>query len=176
MALKPCHECGADVSTEAGVCPTCKSRFFHAVCNACNEPIGKRFAPSVAGVHVACAEPLVKRIGRCRECGTVIWSEQNWLQYLREFETKGDAVYGGFRLACGNCGARDPLGYMLTLCNKCRLPILTQLHPDSVHLEEKGYYHARCQPNEKQGIRLGCIMAVLLVAVALIWLYETFQP
>jgi len=53
MALKPCRECGAQVSTEAEVCPHCGVRSPTATSTATVNPIAKRAVLVVIGLFVA---------------------------------------------------------------------------------------------------------------------------
>jgi hypothetical protein len=152
--LKACIDCGHQISSEAGHCPNCHSRFPHGVsCLACRDAGGAAVSVKKAHshphisrsdlgtphyYHVECVQRLmaVPDTLTCPDCGASLSSLWKWEELCEAINTD-----------CKKCAAPDVFDgkpyvwHSRGFCCKCHLPIF------KFHRREEwgeGYYHDSC--------------------------------
>jgi hypothetical protein len=141
--LIPCHECGAIISRDAGVCVRCGSRDPYAFCSICKEAVKPSCAENDNGVrrvqrygyyeyyHHDCVRRLpIPKSFRCNHCGASLDSRiptTDPLRFCFDFFT---AVSNG---PCPQCGNPKPLQF--EGCHICKLPLF------------RGYGYGSCTSN-----------------------------
>lgn len=147
--LKPCIDCGHQVSANAQTCPKCGSFYFLGVdCFVCSRDGGPRVSIKKAHrhphhfrqghdnpqyYHIECVQRIVTIPDGtlCPECRTSLSQSLNWEDLC------------GDRISCKNCGAPVLTSPKVGSCKRCNLPIL-DFHKWEVFDRLDHFYHDSC--------------------------------